>query len=73
MKLLSLFRQPFDNDTLDSWAKNLDDIAKISTAAFPVLIYSGYGVLFKIINFILLCVTIYMSLGTARYLRNLKQ
>ncbi|MDO4697840.1 MAG: hypothetical protein Q4A60_04095 [Pasteurellaceae bacterium] len=72
MKLFNPFKQPFDNETLESWSKNLDDIAKIALVAMPVLIYGQYGLLFKFINFALLCITILSSLGVSRHLRSLK-
>ncbi|MDH2997633.1 hypothetical protein A1D22_07865 [Pasteurellaceae bacterium LFhippo2] len=73
MRFADVFIYPIENETLDSWAKNVEDIAKVSILAFPVVIYGQYGVLFKAINITMLCMVTYSMLYIARFLRRTKK
>ena len=72
MSKLNLFNKPIEMETFDSWIKGLDDIAKVSVLAIPVVLYGQGGVLFKTLNITLLAVGSYTLLLVSRNLRQAK-
>ncbi|WP_425271880.1 hypothetical protein [Rodentibacter myodis] len=68
-----LFKRPINKDSLESWVKILDDIAKVAILAMPVIVYGEKSILFKITNVILLVVTTYLLLFISNVLRKNKQ
>ncbi|OOR99263.1 hypothetical protein B0187_05765 [Haemophilus paracuniculus] len=67
--LLSL---PNTIETIEAWAKILEDIAKVAVLAIPVVLYGDKTLLVKCGNsFLLLCV-VYACLIIAKLLRNNK-
>lgn len=63
---------PIPKDTMEAWAKILEDLAKIAIIAMPALFYGEYTFLFKGINLVLLAFATYYSLVYAKLLRSNK-
>lgn len=70
--MLDLFHKPINIESLDSWAKNLDEIARIAILAMPVVIYGSDVTSFKIMNIVLLASCSYSCLYLANFLRKKK-
>lgn len=70
--MLSLFKRPFEKETLESWSKMCDDIAKVAILAEPVVIWGNADILFKVINGVLLLIAIYIFLNLGRKLKQAK-
>lgn len=70
--MFGLFQYPLHSDSLESWAKNLDDIAKVAILALPVILYSDKGMDYRLFNSVVLfdccCICLYM----ADYIRKYK-
>ncbi len=48
--MLNIFTKPFEQETLDDWAKLSVDIAKVAILAIPVILYGKDALLIKFIN-----------------------
>lgn len=72
MFLFNIFKKPLNSESIDSWCKALDDIAKISLLGVPVLLYSGNALIYKIINTFLLLLSSYICLLMADFMRRNK-
>lgn len=70
--MLNLLKPPFEIETLDSWAKLSDEIAKVAILAIPVVVYAQHGVWLKLLNILLLVLIIYLSLLFGRIFRKMK-
>lgn len=68
----NIFKKPFNQESLDSWSKLLDDVAKIAILAIPVVLYSPNSTGYKIANAILLIVFVYLGLFCADFIRKNK-
>ncbi len=66
----NLFKKPIEKSSFEAWAKMSDDIAKVAILAVPVIIFGKYTIAFKILNFILLVIAIYLFLIGGRLFRN---
>ncbi|WP_245853376.1 hypothetical protein [Pasteurella oralis] len=53
-------------ETLNSWAKWLEDIAKAAVVAIPVVVFGHYGLLFKFVNSGVLTIGAYVTLVIAK-------
>lgn len=68
-----LFTPPINTESLDSWAKNLDDIARVAILAITMLAYSSNELGFKLINILFLAISVYLSLFGANFIRENKE
>ena len=57
--MFNVFRYPMNRESLDSWSKNLGDIAKVAILAIPVVLYSPNSWFYNISNGVLLCFCAY--------------
>lgn len=48
--MLNLFKRPIEVETLEAWAKMVEDIANVVILAVPVIIFGQNGILFKIMS-----------------------
>ncbi|MGV6989612.1 hypothetical protein ACWA5Z_12110 [Testudinibacter sp. P80/BLE/0925] len=64
-----LLKRPIKKETSDSWAKNLEDLAKVALLAIPVVLYGQYSWWFKSINLVLLSFATYGILLCGKELR----
>ncbi|SMB81563.1 hypothetical protein SAMN05660772_01893 [Pasteurella testudinis DSM 23072] len=64
-----LLKRPIKKETSDSWAKNLEDLAKVALLAIPVVLYGQYSWWFKGINLVLLAFAAYGILLCSKELR----
>ncbi|WP_439257323.1 hypothetical protein [Lonepinella sp. BR2271] len=71
--MFNLFRQPYENDTLNDWAKLSVDIAKVAILAVPVMLYGDMSMLGKIGNSILLSAGAYLGLYMGRRFHQQKE
>lgn len=71
--MINLLKPPFEQETLDVWAKLSDDIAKVALLAIPVIPYANNTLVLKIINILLLILVVYLSLLFGRIFRQMKQ
>lgn len=71
--MLNLFKRPIETETLDSWCKIADDIAKVAILAIPVMLYGNEIISLKVINSLLLLAGAYSSLLISRHLRKNKR
>ncbi|ATW42506.1 hypothetical protein Q7469_03310 [Glaesserella parasuis] len=71
--MLNIFTKPFEQETLDDWAKLSVDIAKVAILAIPVILYGKDILLIKFINIFLLSCGIYSALIAGRKLRKMKE
>lgn len=60
--MFNVFKRPFHQESLDSWCKMLDDIAKVAILALPVILYSEKGIGYKLINSLFLVISVYICL-----------
>ncbi|MBN6712051.1 hypothetical protein JFL47_12630 [Haemophilus haemoglobinophilus] len=60
--MLNLLKRPIEAETLDAWAKWLEDIAKVSIIAVPVVVFGQYPFIIKTLNilFLLICTYFFM-------------
>lgn len=72
MKNFNLLKRPIVEETIESWAKNLEDISKFSILTMPVVFYGNYTFLFKSANISGLIIVTNSSLLLAKWLRNNK-
>lgn len=71
--MLALFKRPFHKESLDSWSKNLDDIARVAILAVPVVIYSNDAIVYKVFNIIFLAVFAFCSVSCADFIRKKRE
>lgn len=67
---LNLFKIPVGHSTIDSWAKILDDISKVSLLSLPVIIFGKSELLDKIFALPTILLVIYFSLCLSRNFRD---
>ncbi len=67
--MFNLFKQPFEEQTLEDWAKLSVDLAKVAMVAVPVVIYGDATISMKLLNSILLVTFAYIGLYSAREFR----
>ncbi|WP_439242259.1 hypothetical protein [Lonepinella sp. BR2474] len=72
IELLNLFKLPIEKETLESWIKIIEDIAKVAILALPVVIFGQGDSIFKVSSSIGLVVIIYFLLLAGRYIRQYK-
>lgn len=72
MSYLNPFQKPIETDTLEAWAKLLEDIAKVAILALPVIFYGQNSLIFKLINITLLFFIVYTFINLGRFLRRYK-
>lgn len=72
MHVWNLFKRPINKESLESWVKILDDIAKVAILAMPVIVYGEKTTLFKITNIVLLIIVTYLLLFISNVLRKNK-
>lgn len=70
--MLNIFQRPIEPETVDSWAKWLEDLAKVAVVAIPVVVYGDYGTTFKIMNTLLLTLSSYSFMLVAKLIRQYK-
>lgn len=70
--MLNLFKRPIEVETLEAWAKMVEDIAKVAILAVPVIIFGQNGILFKILSSLTLMFVIYATLVAGKLLRKHK-
>ncbi|VEB24441.1 hypothetical protein [Avibacterium volantium] len=70
--MLNLFKRPIEVETLEAWAKMVEDIAKVAILAVPVIIFGQNGILFKIASSFTLMFVAYATLLVGKQLRKLK-
>lgn len=66
----NLCQFPTSKETIEAWAKILEDIAKVSLIAIPVLVFGKETDMFKIFGSSSLFLTAYCCLIIAKYLRD---
>ena len=71
--MFNIFKRPLHIESLESWCKILDDVAKIAVVAIPVIIYADKPLTYRIMNGILLLICAYFSLASANALRKNKE
>lgn len=70
--MLNIFKRPLHKDSLDSWCKMLDDIAKVAILAVPVVLYGTYPISYKVMNVVFLAVCAYSCLLSSDFMRKNK-
>lgn len=71
--MLNIFKHPLNKESVDSWCKILDDIAKVAILAIPVVLYSGNEISYKFTNSIFLVISAYCCLMGANIMRRNKE
>ena len=71
--MVNLFKKPIENETLDDWAKIVNDIAKVAILAIPVMLYGKDPIALKTFNSLLLLIGAYSALQSGRIIRRYKQ
>lgn len=70
--MFEVFKKPLCIENLESWAKNLDDIAKVAIISIPVVLYGDATILSKVISISLLSIFSYIFIVVAALLRKNK-
>ncbi|MFZ7241236.1 hypothetical protein ACLSYN_09265 [Avibacterium avium] len=70
--MLNLFKRPIEVETLEAWAKMVEDITNVVILAVPVIIFGQNGILFKILSSLTLMFVIYATLVAGKLLRKHK-
>ncbi|MCF7522118.1 hypothetical protein L4G92_08695 [Neisseria sp. ZJ106] len=70
--MFNLLKRPIETETLDAWAKILEDIAKVAVLALPVVIFGQNGVAFKAASSIALLTIAYFALIGGKQIRKHK-
>lgn len=70
--MLNLLKRPIESETLDAWAKILEDIAKVAILAVPVVIFGQSGVFFKGASTLALLMSAYFALICGKQIRKHK-
>ncbi|QBQ64669.1 hypothetical protein EXH44_10775 [Actinobacillus indolicus] len=65
----NLFKFPTKKETIDSWAKMLEDFTKVSILAIPVIFFGKESIQFKGISIAVLLFIAYYALISAKALR----
>lgn len=65
----NLFSFPTKKETIDSWAKMLEDFTKVSILAIPVIFFGKESIQFKVISIGVLLFIAYYALISAKALR----
>lgn len=65
----NLFSFPTKKETIDSWAKMLEDFTKVSILAIPVIFFGKENIQFKVISIGVLLFIAYYALISAKALR----
>ena len=65
----NLFCFPTKKETIEAWAKMLEDFAKVAVLAIPVLLFGKEGFIFKSINAVVLLFIAYWCLIVAKVIR----
>lgn len=68
----NLLKRPTEPETLDAWAKILEDIAKVAILALPVIIFGQNGVFFKFASSVAILMIAYFSLIGGKQIRKHK-
>lgn len=71
--MFNLLKRPIEVETLESWAKILEDIAKVALLALPVVVFSENGIIFKVVSCIVLFTITYVGLVSGKQIRKHKQ
>ncbi|OOH86461.1 hypothetical protein BMT54_10740 [Pasteurellaceae bacterium 15-036681] len=67
--MLGLFRFPTKKETIDAWAKMLEDFTKVAVLAMPVVFFGKENTGFKSFAIIALIIFAYCGLLFAKYFR----
>lgn len=70
--MLNLLKRPIERETLDAWAKILEDIAKVALLALPVVIFGQSQIFFKVASSLALLLTAYFALIGGKQIRKHK-
>ena len=70
--MLNMFKRPLNKESLDSWCKILDDVAKVAILAISVVLYGQNEIVYKVANGIFLFISAYFCLFSADFLRRNK-
>lgn len=70
--MLNLISRPIHSDTLDAWAKWLEDIAKVAVVAVPVIVFGQYSIIFKLFNSLALIIAAYFCMLGGKLIRQHK-
>lgn len=70
--MLNLLKRPIEIETLDAWAKILEDIAKVALLALPVVIFGQNGIFFKSASSVALLLIAYFALIGGKQIRKHK-
>lgn len=70
--VFNLLKRPIETETLDAWAKILEDIAKVALLALPVVIFGQNGFSFKVASSIALLLISYFALIGGKQIRKHK-
>ncbi|QIM62873.1 hypothetical protein A1D29_05985 [Pasteurellaceae bacterium Orientalotternb1] len=70
--MFNLFKRPLHKDSLDSWCKILDDVAKVAILAIPVVLYNETLLAYKVANSLFLVSSAYLCLFSADFMRKNK-
>lgn len=71
--MFNLLQRPIESETLDSWAKILEDIAKVAILAIPVVIFGQNANFFKGASTLALLMVAYFSLIGGKQIRKHKK
>lgn len=71
--MINLFKRPIEKDTLDAWAKWLEDVAKVAIIAVPVVFFGEYADIVKTFNIFFLLVCTYSFMLGGKLLRKYKE
>lgn len=70
--MFNLLKRPIEVETLEAWAKLLEDMAKVALFALPVVVLGENSHIFKVVCSIGLCVVTYFSLIGGKQIRKNK-
>lgn len=65
----NLLQRPIERETIDAWAKVLEDLAKVAILATPVVLYGDKDIWFKLGHLALLAAMSYIGFLLAKLLR----
>ncbi|MFZ7159025.1 hypothetical protein ACLSY3_01410 [Avibacterium avium] len=67
--MFNIFKRPVNKESLQSWCKILDDIAKVAILAAPVVLYGENAIGYKVLNCLFLVISAYACLFSADFMR----
>lgn len=70
--MLNLLKRPIEAETLEAWAKIMEDLAKVALLTLPVVIFGQNSTLFKVIASVALFAIAYFSLISGKQIRKHK-